>query len=113
MMLCELASRLVVDPRKLVEYALNPDAPRGRHKALVFEQALGYTLNNWQHLLSQLEMLAPHAEARLHGGDNYGRRYTADLRITGVNGRQATVCTGWIVRAEEDVVRLVTLWVEE
>ena len=113
MLLCELASRLIVDPRKLVEYALNPDAPRGRHKALVFEQALGYTLNNWQHLLGQLEMQAPHAEARPHSGDHYGRRYTANLPITGVNGRQATVCTGWIVRPEEDVVRLVTLWVEE
>jgi hypothetical protein len=64
-------------------------------------------------LLSQLEMLAPGAEARLHSEDNYGRRYTADLPITGVNGRQATVRTGWMVRPHEDVVRLVTLWVEE
>jgi len=93
MMLRELASRIVIDPRKLLEYALNPDAPRGRHKALVFAQVLGYTLDNWQNLLVQLEMLAPSAEARLHSVDNYGRRYTADLRMTGVVGRQATVRT--------------------
>ncbi len=45
--------------------------------------------------------------------DRYGHRYTADLWMTGVNGRQATVRTGWIVRSDEDVVRLVTLRVEE
>lgn len=84
-----------------------------RHKALVFEKVLGYTLDNWQHLLSQLEMLAPNAEVRMHSGDRYGRRHTADLWLTGVNGRQATVRTGWIVRPGEDVVRLVTLWIEE
>lgn len=112
-MLRELAGRIVIDPRKLLGYALNPDAPRGRHKALVFGQVLGYTLDNWQDLLSQLEMLAPSAEVRLHGVDLYGHRYTADLRMTGINGRQATVRTGWIVRPDEDVVRLVTLWVEE
>ncbi len=113
MLLSELASRLIMDSRKLVEYALNPDAPRGRHKALVFERALGYTLDNWQHLLSQLETLAPQEEARLLGADRYGYRYVADFLITGINGRQATVRTGWIVRTEEDAVRLVTLWAEE
>lgn len=113
MLLRELASRVVIDHRKLIGYALDPDSPRGRHKALVFERVLGYTLNDWQHLLSQLETLAPTVEARPHSADAHGRRYAADLLITGVNGRQATVRTGWIVRSEEDVVRRVTLWIEE
>ncbi len=112
MELGELADHIVIDPRKLVEYALNPDAPRGRHKALVFEHVLGYTLDNWQDLLTQIERLAPSAEVRLHGADEYGHRYVADLRIKGVTGRQATVRTGWIVRTGEDAVRLVTLWIE-
>ncbi|WP_448382820.1 hypothetical protein [Desulfosoma sp.] len=30
----------------MVAYALNPNAPRGRHKALVFDQVLGYNLKN-------------------------------------------------------------------
>ena len=57
-------------------------------------------------------MLAPNAEVRLHSVDSYGRRYTADIQIMGANGRQAIVRTGWIVRPNEDVVRLVTLRVE-
>ncbi|MGC8780720.1 MAG: DUF6883 domain-containing protein [Anaerolineae bacterium] len=45
MKLGELAGRIVSDPRKLVAYALNADAPRGRHKALVFDRALGIKRN--------------------------------------------------------------------
>ena len=113
MLLRELAVEIVIDRRKLVAYALDPEAPRGRHKALVFGHTLGYTLDNWQHLLVQLEMLAPDAEVRPHTVDAYGHRYAADLLITGANGRQAIVCTGWIVPPQKDVVRLVTLWVKE
>ncbi|MCB0228349.1 MAG: hypothetical protein KDI07_22540 [Anaerolineae bacterium] len=113
MLLGELASHILIDPRKLTDYALAPEAPRGRHKALVFERVLGYTLDDWQHLLSQIEARAPAAEARPHNADRHGRRYTADLLITGANGRQAIVRTGWILRPEEDVLRLVTLWIEE
>ena len=64
-------------------------------------------------MVSQLEMLAPHAVVRPHIVDSHGQRYTADMVVLGANGRQAVVRTGWIVRTDEDVVRLVTLWVEE
>lgn len=59
MKLGELASHISIDRRRLVSNALNPDAPRGRHKALVFDQVLGYNLNNRQELQAQIENLAP------------------------------------------------------
>ena len=34
-------SEAIVDLRKLEEYCLNPDHPRGKHKARVFQSALG------------------------------------------------------------------------
>ncbi len=43
MILRELSSRIVIDPRKLLESALNPDAPRRRHKELVFEKVRVYS----------------------------------------------------------------------
>ena len=46
MVLRELTSPIVIDQRKLTAYVLAPDAPRGRHKALVFERDLEYTLHN-------------------------------------------------------------------
>jgi len=35
MKLGDIVSRLVIDPRKLTEYALNPDNPVGADKAIV------------------------------------------------------------------------------
>jgi len=112
MKLREVASQVVIDPRKLTEYALNPDAPRGCHKARVFEQVLGYTRENYKHLLRQIEAQAPEAEVRLHSRDGFGRRYMADLQIEGPAGQRAIVRTGWFVPEGEDEVRLATLWVK-
>ena len=54
MKLGEIVERVSVDPRKLTEYALNPKAPWGRHKAVVFERALGFTQENYADLLTQI-----------------------------------------------------------
>lgn len=108
----ELASRVVIDPRKLTEYALNPDAARGRHKALVFQRTLGYTPENYQHLLRQIETQAPDVEVHFHSQDEFGCRYTADLQIEGPASQRAIVRTGWFVPEGEDEVRLATLWVK-
>ncbi len=43
MKLRDLASQVIIDLRKLTEYALNPENQIGRHKARVFEAMLGYT----------------------------------------------------------------------
>jgi hypothetical protein len=39
-----------IDPRKIRDYALNPDHPHGRDKAQVFNSALGITAADWQYL---------------------------------------------------------------
>jgi hypothetical protein len=55
MRLGEIVSRLSIDRRKFVDYALDPDNPVGRHKALVFQQRLGYGRDNYEGLLVQIE----------------------------------------------------------
>ncbi|MCA9927580.1 MAG: hypothetical protein KC419_03855 [Anaerolineales bacterium] len=111
MKLHELAAQIKIDPRKLTEYALNPQSLRGRHKAIIFEHRLGYTLENYQLLLQQMQTLAPLAEVSLHSEDEFGKRYTADLQIEGVTERRAIVRTGWFLPMESDEIRLATLWV--
>jgi hypothetical protein len=54
----EIVKQVSVDSRKLTEYALNPEAPWGRHKAVVFEQELGFTRENCVDLLAQIERWA-------------------------------------------------------
>ena len=75
MKLHEIVSRLVIDPRKLTAYALDPENPLGRHKALVFERRLGFSKVNEAALRQQIETLAPNVEAVLQRTDRYGQHY--------------------------------------
>ena len=54
MKLRDLVSRVVSDPRKLTEYALNPDNPKGADKAVMFRRHLGFTQDNYEVLLEQI-----------------------------------------------------------
>jgi len=54
MKLRDLVSRIDIDPRKLINYALDPENPVGAHKALIFQQQLGYTQDNYALLLKQI-----------------------------------------------------------
>lgn len=114
MNLGDVVSRIVIDPRKLTEYALNPDNPRGADKAVMFERHLGFTKDNYQLLLQQIEMKVINSEATLQSTDIHGQRYQVDLEIEGVkSGQIETVRTGWIVEPKSDVARLVTLYVRK
>ena len=111
MRLADVVSQVSADPRKLTEYALNPEAPWGRHKAVVFEQTLGFTQANHADLLIQIERQALHSEATFHSEDELGRRYTVDMTVHGTEGRTGVVRTAWLVPPGADEARLITLWV--
>jgi hypothetical protein len=111
MKLGDIVSRVAVDARKLTKYALDPDNPIGRHKALVFEKTLGFTKSNYSSLLQQIEMRALHAEAYLQRTDHHGDHYRVDVEVIGTAGQQEIVRTGWVVAPGSDEARLVTLYV--
>lgn len=111
MKLGDIVSRIVIDKRKLTDYALNTDNPVGADKAVMFQRDLGFTLDNYQLLLEQISTQALDAEAILGRADQHGQRYTVDLDITGAQGQREIVRTGWIVEPDSDEARLVTLYV--
>jgi len=113
MKLSDVASRVTIDPHKLTKYALDPDNPVGGHKARVFEQALGFTKDNYEGLLEQIERAALTAEARLERTDIHGSHYSVDLKIPGPKGQRAVVCTGWLVAPNSDEAWLTTLYVRK
>lgn len=114
MNLGDVVSRIVIDPRKLTEYALNLDNPRGADKAVMFERHLGFTKDNYQLLLQQIESKVLLSEATLLTTDVHGQRYQVDLEIKGVRSKQVEIVrTGWIVEPKSDVARLVTLYVRK
>jgi hypothetical protein len=111
MKLGEVVNRVVINHRKLADYALDPDNPIGRHKALVFERRLGFTRDNYVSLIQQIEALALDGDALLQRTDQYGRHYRVDLEVMGMVGQQAIVRTGWIVAPGSDEAQLVTSYV--
>ncbi|MCL1468925.1 DUF6883 domain-containing protein [Argonema galeatum] len=66
---------------------------------------------NYEPLLEQISAQALEAEAILGQTDEHGQRYRVDLEITGTEGQQEIVRTGWIVEPGSDAARLVTLFV--
>jgi hypothetical protein len=111
MKLREIVTRIIIDSRKLTDYALNLENPVGRDKAVMFQRHLGFTQDNYELLLIKISEQALDNEAVLGRNDEHGQRYTVDLEIIGTEGQREIVRTGWIVEPESDVARLVTLYV--
>ena len=104
------AKDAIVDVRKLEEYCLNPDHPRGKHKARVFQRALSVGRADAFELRERI-LEAVHIENCARGeADRYGVRYTLDFEWRR-GGKDARVRTTWIVKTGEDVPRLTSCYV--
>jgi len=96
---------------KLEDYVLNPAHGEGRHKARVFESALGITLANADLLRDALRDAAAHSDAVAAKGDNgFGEVYVVRFSMRTARGA-ATVLSAWIVRNGEDFPRLTSCYV--
>ena len=106
----------LIEDSKLVGYALNPHSERGRHKARVFNSALGFNLSNWEQLKQAILETLPYYEATLTGQTAFGKKYKVVLPITGINRRTANVITIWQFDGLpdgtfNDYPRLITLYI--
>jgi hypothetical protein len=99
-----------VDIVKLYDYCLNPQHPRGRHKARVFVPALGLTRSDAEFLREELLRAAREADAAMGEVDEYGERYTIDFGLAR-DVRRAMVRSTWIVRRGERFPRLTSCYV--
>jgi hypothetical protein len=102
--------KAVVETRKLRDYCLSPEHPRGRHKARVCASALGLTVDDSQELRRALLAAALSEEALVAEEDGYGQRYMLDFE-TGTEMGSAVASSGWMVRSGEDFPRFTSCWV--
>ena len=109
-MLLPNGENAIVDIRKLRDYCLNPDSPRGSHKARVFAAALGITADDAENLRATLLDAARTNEVTVGELDLYGQRYTMDVEVTTKAGT-ASVRSGWILLHGEAAPRLTTCYV--
>ncbi len=104
------AGRAIVDIAKLRDYCLNPQHPRGRHKARVFASALGITAKHAEILRDALLDAAFSEDAVPGEHDAFGARYVLDFEMHGPSGR-ASIRSSWIVRLGETFPRLTSCYV--
>jgi uncharacterized protein DUF6883 len=90
------ADRAVIDPRKLTDYALDPD--KG-DKARGFVVKLGIDKNDWRFLYEQIVDRVPTSDVvkiTLNTWTNWPE-FSVLIDIDGRAGKRAQVLTGWMV----------------
>ncbi|HBP88399.1 MAG TPA: hypothetical protein DD706_11960 [Nitrospiraceae bacterium] len=104
------AARAIVDVRKLRDYCLSREHPRGQHKARVFQSALGWTAASAEEVRRRLLEVVQREEATFLGSDDCGKRYALDFSVHGPAG-PVTVRSLWIVRRDEDFPRFASCYI--
>lgn len=102
--------RAILESRKLADYCLSLEHPRGRHKARVFRDALGIARSDASWLRNELLAGILEAEAVPMESDTYGTRWRVDVLVVR-QARNVVVRTLWIIKRGENVPRFVTCWV--
>jgi hypothetical protein len=105
------AREAVIPTEKLVGYALDPEHPRGRHKARVFAAALGIRQSDWRYLHDQILEAVADAEVRGTRITAHGVLYDVLVLVDGLNGATQRVATIWLVAGDRPP-RLVSAWVD-
>ena len=104
------AGRAVVEIEKLRDYSLNPNHPKGKHKARVFLAAFGFTLNDAERLRQMVMKAISAEEAVRQQPTAYGQRFIVDFKVMGLRGF-VTVRSTWIIRIDEDFPRLTSCFI--
>ena len=99
----------IVDIKKLLEYCLNSDHPRGRNKARVFA-SVGIREANAEDLRTVILAAAAGFDAQLGAANVYGQRYIVDFDMHR-HGRTVRIRSTWIVRIGDDLPRLTSCYV--
>jgi hypothetical protein len=104
------AEQALVDVRKLRDYCLSTDHPRGQHKARVFKCVLGWTADQAEDVRHRLFEAVLVEDASFLGADDYGQRYALDFPVQGA-GKVTIVRSLWIIRHGEDFPRFTSCYV--
>ena len=103
------ADRAVVERAKIAEYLLNPEHPDNGGKAAFFV-ALEFSRSDWDTLANALRRLALTADVIESMETVHGKKYIVDGELENPAGKEARVCSVWIIDAGTDFPRLVTAY---
>ena len=102
---------MIIPKEKFTEYALDPI--KQPDKARAFREALGYTKANFQDLIDNIRCNISKKDFVFKRSNGHGKLYEYIMRLVGANGKEANVCTGWIVEIGKKELRLTSAYVTE
>lgn len=105
--------KAVLPVEKFTRYALNPDHPSGKDKAIAFQKALGYNINNADELISNIYKSLSRYPAKIKAETPYGQPFEVVMRLEGPNGKTARVKTGWIILKGEKIPKLTSAYIDK
>jgi len=99
-----------LDIRKLRDYCLKLDHPRGQHKARVFRAALGLTPADAQRLGETLLAVVAGHDVIATAEHEYGQQFMIDFELEGIAG-PVVIRSTWLIRHGESFPRFTTCYV--
>jgi hypothetical protein len=100
-----------IDDRKLLSYSLNYEHIEGKHKARVFESALGINQSNYLVLKEAILEAVFSNFAIVEKENSFGQLYKLDFPMT-YGGKSAIIRTGWVSLEGENFVPLTTCFIK-
>lgn len=102
------ATLAVVPERKITAYLLRPDHPEGGSKA-DFLGRFGFDPDRWAVLEAALLRHGREGEVVREERNAYGTKYEVEGALRSPDGRRPRVLTVWLIEADEEGPRFVTL----
>ena len=101
----------VIRLEKLRDYSLDQMHPIGKHKARVFESAMGMTGKDADRLMEMIFRAILVNEAVSAGKNTHGERFTVDIRALGLTG-QVLIRTAWMIDHGNTIPRLTSCYIK-
>lgn len=95
--------KYVIPEAKLTRHALDKTRKKGRDKAVAFDPALGFTSDDADEVMQLVYRWMGRNDPVRTGENQWGEIYTADIPMTGKNGKRANARTGWLLSGTERI----------
>jgi hypothetical protein len=102
--------RAVIPIEKLLGYCLNPNHPKGKHKARVFKSALGITADNVEQLVHLIQLAAFQGEVVQSRTTDFGQEFKLDWTVPDHDELQLR--TIWIISHDSVEPQLVSAFIK-
>lgn len=99
-----------ISMQKLIGYCLNPEHPRGKNKAKVFESALGITATNANILQELVKQAAIAGEVSQQKSTPFGQEFKVDWTVPNTDGIELR--TIWEITTSNPNPRLISAFIK-